>query len=89
MTNVDTHTTMMNGQPLVLYAVAVARRTTGSNSVEAPGEGAVHQDIHPNQEGHRKSNKEDTLVVSSSAKAGDKEEEEAVAKRNLLPKDKV
>ena len=36
--NIDAHTTTVNAQPLVLYAVAVARRTTGSNSVEALGE---------------------------------------------------
>ena len=35
MANVDVHTTTVNTQPLVLYAVAVARRTIGSNSVEA------------------------------------------------------
>ena len=73
--NLDAHTTTLNAQPLVLYAVAVTRRTTGSNSVETLGGGTVHEDIHPPHEGHRNRGKEDTLAAaSSSTKTGDAEE---------------
>ena len=37
MANVDAQTTTVNALPMVLHAVAVARRTTGYSSVEALG----------------------------------------------------
>ena len=79
--NVDAHTIMVNTLPTGLYAVSVARRTTGLSNVEALGGGIVHLDAHPSWEGHRnRDNKES--VASSSTKAGDEEEEAMATSRD-------
>ena len=88
MTNADAHTTMVNAQLFVLYAVAVARRTTRSNSVQALGGGTVYQDVHPSQEGHRNRGKEDTPATSST-KARDVEEEVVSSTRTPFPRSQV
>ena len=83
--SVDAHTTMGNALLTVLHVVSVAIWITGLSNVEVLGGGTVQLVTHPPQEGHRIDR--DGSAVTSQTKAGDMEE--AVASRNLLPKDQV
>ena len=69
----------------ILHAVSVAIWITGLSNVEALGGGTVQLVAHPPWEGHRIDR--DGSVVTSQTKVGDMEE--AVASRNLLPKDQA
>ena len=82
----DAHTATGNALPMVPHAASVAIWITGLSNVEALGGGTVQPVAHPPQEGHRIDR--DGSAATSQTKAEDMEEE-AVASRNLLPKDQA
>ena len=81
----DAHTATGNALLTVLHAASVAIWITLLSNVEALGGGTVQLVTHPPREGHRIDR--DGSAVTSQTKAGDVEE--AVASRNLLPKDQA
>ena len=86
MASADAHTATVNALLMVLHAASVAIQITGLSNVEALGGGTVQLVAHPPWEGHRIDR--DGSAVTSQTKAEDVEEE-AVASRNLLPKNQV
>ena len=82
----DAHTATEIAKFTVLHAASVAVSITGLSNVEALGGETVQPVTHPPGKAHRIDR--DGSAATSQTKAEDVEEE-AVASRNLLPKDQA